>query len=710
MKKIVVIGAGPAGLYFAIKAVNAGLKNVVIYDPRAGNYTRPGRLNWVVFEKVEAALKIDFGLADKKMSLHIKELERGLYKEAIRMGIPIVNLPFIRFHEDLGSPGVVVGGGDTEQIIEADFVFDCTGSRREVVAAVNRAVPESPLRMETITTPPVTNHILAYVKMEEADAKKLLLIQDLSERIFDPLSYARSIINLRKFGWYEYKCPRLDGHSFGKNKICLYLHAPENLERAHWDDWVQAVLNFYNVSINYQHFPPSPKPRFVYFPMHAKALMKVSYNKGKNLPTVIALGDAQIDPDYSIGHGIRGGIDRIDALFEHMVIVDGKISYFDPEEYFSTIQDQLEEHKLALIDEAESIRQSFSGALELARLKFKEALGLSSDTKEKTLFTEILNEIQVRQNYAKAKRSFTEYRQNVHHLKKSLTIEQVFEKFNSIHDDLTKALKDLPRSFTSELKDAQELLSELALSWKEAGNTLFKNKNIPKAVDAYARALEIYNLPGFVGQYELQELPIYSNLVICYLGEKRYPEAIAVANMGLGILTSRSRELVPQTLIEKIVFNLLRAICQQVQAHLEMPDYRESASLLCRHIRDFAVMYKEVLSIESQRLISTNIADMEQKLASHLSDSGLENTGNSDADIITISKSPGADEVRVEPARETGLGNHVLNDSLRDSTEQPTSPAGFESAGAGALTTFGQFAPPKKPTSNPSNTTCYNFF
>ena len=37
----VIIGAGPAGLYAAIKLRLAGIRDLVIYDPRAGNYTRP---------------------------------------------------------------------------------------------------------------------------------------------------------------------------------------------------------------------------------------------------------------------------------------------------------------------------------------------------------------------------------------------------------------------------------------------------------------------------------------------------------------------------------------------------------------------------------------------------------------------------------------------------------------------------------------------
>jgi flavin-dependent dehydrogenase len=42
----VVIGAGPAGLYTAIKLRKAGVLDVVVCDPREGHYTRPGHLNY----------------------------------------------------------------------------------------------------------------------------------------------------------------------------------------------------------------------------------------------------------------------------------------------------------------------------------------------------------------------------------------------------------------------------------------------------------------------------------------------------------------------------------------------------------------------------------------------------------------------------------------------------------------------------------------
>ena len=84
MKKV-IIGAGPAGLYTAIKLRKAGVKDVVVYDPRAGDYTRPGHLNRNVFARAQDGLGFDFWSGDKVG--HIKDLERALYKEAQRLGI-----------------------------------------------------------------------------------------------------------------------------------------------------------------------------------------------------------------------------------------------------------------------------------------------------------------------------------------------------------------------------------------------------------------------------------------------------------------------------------------------------------------------------------------------------------------------------------------------------------------------------------------------
>ncbi|MGQ3887510.1 tetratricopeptide repeat protein [Legionella sp. CNM-1927-20] len=568
MKKVMIIGAGPAGLYTAIKFRKKGLRNIVIYDPRAGNYTRPGHLNASVFERAQKGLKEDFWPENKVG--HIKDLEKILYKEAKNLGIQIENKRFIRLHKNTQKPGVVVETENGEEIIEADYVFDCTGTRREVINAVNKITSNSPFQLIPITEPPVHNHFLAYVKMSQIDWYHFnfnmeRIVDDPTS--IDPLSFTRSIIELRKLGWKEFKLPRCYGMEFGKDKICLYLHAPDPLAKENYDKWVQTVLESYTKPIHYQHLPSSKqKPDFLAFPMNAQALKDVSY-KGEGLPTVIALGDAQIDFDYYLAHGIEDGIDRIDALFKHMAILNNDIYYFDSEEYLHSVIAHLSDHKKALISEAEEVRKSFVDALEIAKTKLETAYKSTNNAKEQFTIIEMLKEIKARQNYEEARKIFADYHNESNQVMLTKTpLDKIVERLNKIQTRLTEAHNMLPTSFSKERKDTKELLSYLAISFKAVGNTYFRKKNLPQAIDAYQKALEIYNLDYLSATHITQKLPIYSNLIITCLQNKQYSEAIFLANKALSILDDwPAEETRPLALQEKIIFNLIKASCVLAQ-------------------------------------------------------------------------------------------------------------------------------------------------
>lgn len=663
-----VIGAGPAGLYFAIKAVKKGLKHVVIYDPRAGNYTRPGHLNIDAFRKAEKGLGIHFWPGDKQG--HIKDLERALYAEVKRLGIKIENKRFIRLHEDPNAPGIVVAGtGGMEEVVEADYVFDCTGARRQVIAAVNSVVPESPLTMETITTPAVGNHILAYVKMSSTDWDMFKLARFAPENDADDLLYAQKIVQLRALGWREFKRPRCYGAYFGKNKVCLYFHAPEGLTRDNYDPWVQNVLESYVSGISYQHLPPSDKPRFVYFPMNTEALKQVSY-KGKNLPTVIALGDAQIDFDYYLAHGIHDGMGRIDALFTHIEIIDGEIYYFSPEEYLATVWEQLKAHKTAVINEADKIRESFSTALESAQSKFRQALIKTNDEQEKIMFTAILSEIETRQSYAKAKQLLAEYQYIKSTVVATTVTDRAVAKLSSIHSELLKVLNDLPKIFAKEREDSQNLLLQVAQNWKEIGNILFKNKRIPEAINTYNKALEVYNLPGFFGLHGSQECPIYSNLAISYLIEKHYLEARSLAEAGLAIASRCPDKSVPRTLKEKLLFNLLKAKCSQAQECLTIISQKEEARSLHEEAQQLMTKHEHIFSAENQAQLLRIIAETQHKLTCALSQSASLDSGSVDPDTDL----PGSAAL---PSRteQTSTPDSLLLQNLGAFAMKPTPPA-----------------------------------
>ena len=408
----VIIGAGISGLYTAIKLRKAGVLDIVVYDPRAGHYTRPGHLNLSVFRQAEEGTGIEAWPASK--TGHIKDLERSLYAKAKELGIKIENKRFIRLHEDEKKPGVVIADDTgTEEIVEGEYVFDCTGNRREVVSAVNRLIPESPLQLKPITELPVRHHFIAYVKISDSNWRQFERaeerISNLPETI-DALEYARSIIKLRALGWRELKYPRIYGRQFGKEKVCVYLHEPENLSKDQYEQWVQTALETYTSPIHFAQLPasPHPKPRFMAFTSDAQALEQVSY-KGRNLPIVTALGDAQIDFDYALAHGILDGMRRIDSLIEHMNIIEGRIWYFDSKDYMLELGEQVRQHKEAVANAAERLKRAFTRALELAPLKFRQAIASSTDDAEKTIMRDVLKEIEARNSYLKARQLFSDF-------------------------------------------------------------------------------------------------------------------------------------------------------------------------------------------------------------------------------------------------------------------------------------------------------------
>lgn len=543
----VIIGAGPAGLYTAIKLAKAGIRDLVLYDPRAGVYTRPGHVNGSAFTAAAegTGTEIDPSLMRGTRVGHIKDLERALYAEVVRLGITIDRRRFVKLSIDRATPGLIVADGEgTEEFISADYIFDCTGTKRQVIHAVNAVFSaDPPFKFISITDVPVSRHFIAYVKVPNSELSRLpnslLHYNAPSSLLSSSLIFARNIVKLRNLGWNELKFPRAYNISFGeksgKHKICLYLHAPDGLTREHYDLWVKTVLECYTpLSINYERLPDS-KPRFLSFDVKAEMLDKPSFVK-TGWPTIIPLGDAQIDFDYALGHGIEDGMHRIDTLLEHMVIDTGKIDSFDNEKYFVAIQQSLRNHRDAMIDEANKIREHFEHELSLASIAFQRALETTDVLEEKSVFRSILREIDGRLSLIKARTEFIKNHNAANELiVKPSTMSRKLEKLRYIHTQLLTAQATIPASFSKEHKDILSLLPYLAGSYKTLGNTLLENGRYSEATEAYKKALEIYFLPALAGRHAKNELILYSNLTILYIKESKHSEAIAAAKTALEV-------------------------------------------------------------------------------------------------------------------------------------------------------------------------------
>lgn len=404
---IVIIGGGPTGLYTALQLRKKGIKDIIIFDPRAGQYIRPAPISNAVFLKISR----EFGIDSKPDQFTIKGLERLLYAEAKKLKIRVENKHFFRLHKDKKSPGVIVKEDLTderEEFVPAGYVFDCTGSKRAVVMYVNNQCQDSPFKIHRIGKLPIPNTLYANVQMEPSqidEIKSKVKFNHLSVKDpnLEPLMYANSLIKLRGLGWREFEYPRVQIVHQGKCKINLYMECPAELSKDNYDEWLQAVLGGYVSSPNYSQIKSTKyksKPRFGSFTVSPKFLEKSCY-LGGDFPMVTALGDCQIDPYFRLGHGISNGFTRIDIMIEEMQIIDGKIGSFFAEEYQEKILPHLMSHKEQIVKTIAEEKESLLDALEEAYLKLKKALSAVDNPLDIAIYSNILKEIEIRKNYEK---------------------------------------------------------------------------------------------------------------------------------------------------------------------------------------------------------------------------------------------------------------------------------------------------------------------
>lgn len=581
---VVVIGAGPAGLYTAIKLTQAGITNLVVYDPRAGIYTRPGHLTYQTFRNAEIGLGIDFWTKDDVYRHgHIKDLERKLYDIAQGLNIAIEQKRFIRLYQGAMQPGVIVADNEgVEEVVPADYVFDCTGSRRDVVHAVNRILPSPPFQITTMADVSVPTNFLAYVKMDERRmnaAKRFFIAEwgELSSEKYNndflhinPLLFVRSIVKLRSLGWNEFTLPRCYARPFDNHKVGVYMHAPSHLVPEHYDAWVHAVLAVYlqdfTKSVFYQHLPASRKydhkPRFSAFKVHAQALNIMSH-QGEQLPMVIPLGDAQLDPDYYLGRGINSGINCINELFKTIVVENGILKSFNASEYEQRIKPLLLDYKAAIKKAAN--RQILVNLKSICRAEilFKKALALSCDDQEKQDCQAFLDQIRANR-YSASCKNLARVRDISSNLT-DLQNDEVILVLAQIKKDLLIVVNDLPAALKMKQEEIASVLVSLARNWNDIGKFLVGEDKIAKAINAFQNALDLYNLPLVQDLYAPEKLFLYSCLMIHCINEHRYAEASAAGMSAVTVYEQAPIESRPEpVLYEKIIYLFINALYHQL--------------------------------------------------------------------------------------------------------------------------------------------------
>jgi hypothetical protein len=519
---LVIIGGGPTGLYLAIRLWQLEFRNFVVIDPRAGIYTRPGRLVPRPFKLAEQKIP---GIKVPERPVQIKDYERQLYHKAQEFGLPIIKSSFLSLHVDSLEAGILVEheSGDLERI-RCDFVIDCSGSRRVVVNELNKLPLDVPLKIKKNPPRPLPHHLIVRVKMDRVASIDGLRDANRNQKTqlsgLAPRDYFRKLLALRHYGWYEYILPRVYGESHGKNKACFYIPTPADLDIARAESWLALGLSCHTaLPFVLEPRPPSkklpPKPRCHQFIVRSNYL-DTFVHQSENLSTVVPLGDALMDSDFLLGQGISNGIVQVEIFLKHLDIVAGHIVAFHVPQYQAAMRQQIEQQKAKLLALSAQQTEDQSATLVVAAEHLKGLRSEVSESEQAEIDT-FLSEIQVLQDYERVKALMMRcYSEDMHLILRGRSLKELILKQQRNTLCLVMVLNALPRHFNQRRLELVRLLFFQAQAWSVLGGTLYKSAAYREALRAYQLAIVIYQSPLFCSKCPLKELELYINLSTVY--------------------------------------------------------------------------------------------------------------------------------------------------------------------------------------------------
>ncbi|STX29718.1 Pyridine nucleotide-disulphide oxidoreductase [Legionella beliardensis] len=601
MPHVVIIGAGPTGLDLANKLKQKGIRDIIIYDPRAGDYVRPGYLNPDIFEQAEAGLKTS--LHFNKKTSHIRDIEKKLYSHAISQHIPIEKKQFVRFPDE--EKGIYIAHQNeqhelVEEFVPCEYVFDCTGSKRVLAHDINGKHERDNLAKPFVTSAVsqdviIKNHLIAYLKIDDNLASKAKSPIPSQTTIFSGkthLEIAEALEKLRAFGWTELTVPACHHTNFKENKNCFYIECPNNLPPEQKQAWLDTVLSLLTDTtiIQYEHMESKKgrsKPNFNIFTVNPQQLNCFTYHKPGS-PHVVILGDAQIEPNFVLGHGIAGSFERIQTLVKGMVIINGKINYYDAEEYNTSVNGAIKTHQKEIINYYQMRKKDFRKGVYDAKIHYEAAITQTTNNVEKAIFIERLEEINARIAYYNALETLEK---KIVNGKAQLSQNNCAGVLKELTDAKNAIAQSLGKLTDFEQKEATQILQQLILVFKTAGNQIFQQANYNLAIKAYQEALSLYTINGI--NKDEERLTLYSNLMLCYRKTGPLDKVLETFKEASFFLDNAN-----DALKKKILFHVIKAIDENLNAP-NLDNNKRS-----EHLSSFASLMKT-----HGEFIETHLAD-----------------------------------------------------------------------------------------------------
>ena len=625
-KDIVIIGDGPAALMIAIKLKQKGVQNVTVVGPRLGDYTRSGDYQLFVFDKVEEAiapLKIT-----PSEGCHIKDIERQLYSYATSMDIKLIKGKFDGF---ANQKQLVLKDSSNKNIsMHADMVFDCTGTRREVINQFNqRSEPGPRFTIKQVGDFSNKSHALVRASLPDDDLQS---IANLFLRMTNPnpISYTLAMEEMHRLGWPDYTLPMCYTHHFPNKsgnlrKANIYLQIPAGLSNEDIVKFVQIILKLSkndpslkavkDLELHHPSTKHGSKPIISSFEIDPHQTTPAYYLGDADYPIIFHAGDATADLHFRLGTGLMLGIDRLNDIIDAFDIHHDEIRGIDLQRFDEKFKLELQRHTDAIQGLEKTIRNEHAQLLELDQVHqmYTDAHSQCSDVQDKATIKNGLDAVSRQYVLMLHKKGKSHLESIANDLTGFDTANINFEiTFHQILAYFVKA-NHLMDSFSSEEKiPLKEAFLNMAARCKELA-TYYSLSTPPKynlAERWYNQSLQIHT-DLLAGEYLDMQLDLYAHLIITAY---RTNDLINI----IPLYEKIEREIIPsinnsdksKKTLDKIYYHTGLAMLNEAKKLMDISGEEPDK------IKDFIMKTEQLISkispdsIEYSRLLTRNLSDL----------------------------------------------------------------------------------------------------
>lgn len=554
VKKVVVTGDGPIGLIAALVLKLKGV-NVTLVGSHLDDFTRSYKVSEESWEKVQEAIA-PFKLVIPEETLHLKEMERQLYDYIVQLKIPTFKKQFHAFVPgrkiilvDKNSPDQKSDPKDKkgEQLLEADMVIDCTGTRRAVIKEYNKfrngevfkeVMDKSTIRrygsLRTISNESVRFQLDKYSKR-------------FAQKSPNPICYALAMEELREQGWDSFKIPMMNQKvspnkkSFSSSKYHLVMQIPnKSFTQDKLIKYAKTLYKLvgndpskeYKITMQDKSNKHTKKPMFSIYDSFSSYVTPAFDVGNEDCPFLLHLGDASHNQFFSTGSGVYHGVFRmIDTLAALIIddkgLITGVFGEAFNQRYHQVVTDDFATKNVDKF--LQGVYQPWTE--ERHRKIYEDAYAQCQNIKDREKIKNGLIR-QARVILVKEKASLVTD-DKIARIPQQLDSLALNIALNGMKNQLNNSLKVLSDIEKCEYfppedkKNIDEMTLQIITSYKTLGSRYYQKKNINPAIQCYETALSLSK------QYDYPvsgSLTLYSNLLITHNMKKSYDKMIQLAS------------------------------------------------------------------------------------------------------------------------------------------------------------------------------------